>query len=189
MLGDRLRAVHPGRWPERPTWICVVRLRDGARVVLGRDDVPLPHLADAVEASSAVPGLLTPVALGGTDYVDGGTHSTTNVDLVARLGFDLVVVVAPMTAVPSALRRRPDWGKLLHSRVLAAEVGEVRATGTTVLVVQPTAADLAARHGDVLSSGQVGPVAEQAFASTVDRLRRPDAARAVALLESARSAD
>jgi NTE family protein len=189
VLGDRLRAVHPARWPDAPTWICAVRLRDGARVVFGRDDVPLPHLAEAVEASSAVPGLLTPVTLGGIDYVDGGAHSTTNADLVARLGFDLVVVVAPMTAVPSALRRRPDWGKLLHSRVLAAEVGEIRARGTRVLVVQPTATDLAARHGDVLSSGQVGPVAEQAFASALERLRRPDAARAAALLESARPAD
>lgn len=190
VLGDRLRAVHPTRWPEAPTWICAVRLRDGARVVFGRDDVPLPHLPDAVEASSAVPGLLTPVTLGGVDYVDGGVHSTTNADVVARLRFDLVVVVAPMTAVPSVLRRRrPDWGKVLHSRVLAAEVASIRATGTTVLVVQPTADDLAARHGDVLSAGQVGPVAEQAFASTVSRLARPDAARAAALLESARSAD
>lgn len=60
--------------------------RDGARVVFGRDDVPLPHLAEAVEASSAVPGLLTPVTLGGIDYVERGAHSTTNADLVAGWG-------------------------------------------------------------------------------------------------------
>ena len=28
-----------GDWPERPLWICALRLRDGARVVFGRDEV------------------------------------------------------------------------------------------------------------------------------------------------------
>lgn len=185
VLGDRLRAVHPDRWPSTPTWICALRLRDGHRVVFGRDDVALPHLADAVEASSAVPGFLAPVRLGGTTYVDGGVHSTTNADLVARLAFDLVVVVAPMAATPAALRRRPDAGRALHSATLAAEVRSLRAGGGAALVLQPTEADLAVRGADPLDPARSGPIADQAHASASARLARADAAAAVEVLTAA----
>ena len=97
-LGDRVRALHADRWPEQPTWIVAYRTRDGRRVVFGRDDVDVPDLATAVEASSAVPGRFAPVRLPSGRYLDGAVFSPTNVGLVAGLGFDLVVVSAPMSA-------------------------------------------------------------------------------------------
>lgn len=137
VLGDRIRRTHDEPWPEQPTWICAVRLADGRRVVFGRD-VDHVHLATAVEASSAIPGYFEPVDHDGDAYVDGGIHSPTNADLLARLGFDLVVVSSPMSATRAALRR-PRWSgaRALHAATLAREVQAVRGAGTPVLVLQP----------------------------------------------------
>ncbi len=136
-LGDRIRRTHDEPWPERPTWICAVRLADGKRVVFGRD-VDSAHLATAVEASSAIPGFFEPVEHEGVAYVDGGVHSPTNADLLAELEFDIVVVSSPMSGTRSALRR-PRWSgaRSLHAATLAREVAALRNAGTPVLVLQP----------------------------------------------------
>ena len=136
-IGDRIRRTHDEPWPSRPTWICAVRLSDGRRVVFGRD-VDDAHLATAVEASSAIPGYFSPVDHDGHAYIDGGVHSPTNADLVAGLGFDVVVVSSPMSATRGALRR-PQWtgARALHAATLGREVRRIRAAGTPVLVLQP----------------------------------------------------
>ncbi len=136
-IGDRIRRTHDEPWPDRPTWICAVRLADGRRVVFGRD-VDDAHLATAVEASSAIPGYFAPVDHAGQAYIDGGVHSPTNADLVADLGFDIVVVSSPMSATRGALRR-PQWtgARALHAATLGREVRKIRAAGTPVLVLQP----------------------------------------------------
>src|SRR5438445_194005 len=48
-------------------------------------------------ASCAVPWLFAPVEVDGVRYFDGGVHSPTNLDLLAGLGLDLVIVVSPMS--------------------------------------------------------------------------------------------
>jgi len=138
-IGDRIRRAYEAPWPDRPTWICAVRLADGERVVFGRD-VDDAHLATAVEASSAVPGYFAPVVHAGETYVDGGVHSPTNADLLADLAFDVVVVSSPMSGTRAALRRRTWTGaRALHAAVLAREVRRIREAGTPVLVLQPGA--------------------------------------------------
>ena len=141
----------------------------------------------AVEASSAVPGYFEPVRIGPHEYVDGGAFSPTNADLVAGLGFDLVVVISPMSAVPSALGiggfvdpRRS--GRALHARTLAREVAAVRERGTPVLVLQPTSADLAVMGGNALDNAAAPPVARAARRSVTALLARDVVADRVALL-------
>jgi NTE family protein len=166
LLGERIRALSSDRWPDRPTWICATRLRDGKRVVFGRDAVDAPDLGTAVQASSAIPGYFEPVHIGDHDYIDGATFSPTNADLVARLGYDLVIVVSPMSAVSAA--SGPSIGaagRAFSSRVLSREVAQVREAGTPVLVVQPAADDLRAMRGNPLDNDLASPVARQARAS------------------------
>jgi NTE family protein len=174
------------RWPETPTWIVATRLRDGKRVVFGRDDIDVADLGVAVEASSAVPGYFAPVTVDGRAYFDGGTWSPTNADLTAGLGFDLVVVVSPMSAVPSALGRVPMLNpRTVASRALAREVAAVLSRGTSVLVLQPTAADLEVMGGDALDDDGSGPVVRQAQTSVRARLEHPDVKNRVAVLRRA----
>lgn len=182
-IGDRIRAMFDGMWPARPLWICALRLRDGARVVFGRDDTDTPDVGTAVEASSAIPGYLQPVAIDGETYVDGGAHSPSNADIVADLGLDLVVVISTMSAPWTALRPSPNIGsRALASWVLEREVRAIRAAGTPVLVLEPTAEDLGVMGTNAMNMARRAAVAEQARATTVQRLTHPAAADLVARL-------
>ena len=69
-MGDRMRRLHPKRWPSEALWISALRLSDGERVVFGRDTRPEPDVGTAVEASSAIPGYFSPVTIDGERYVD-----------------------------------------------------------------------------------------------------------------------
>lgn len=169
-MGDRYRALLPA-WPDRHLWLCALRMADGRRVTFGRDDHPPVDVGTAVEASSAVPGFFRPVTIGGSDYVDGGVWSATNADLVAGVGFDTVVVVAPLSATRDALALdRNSVNRAYHRSVLQAELQRVRATGTATIVVEPTRADVDVLTGDPLAGGPRVDVAEQAFASMTARL-------------------
>jgi len=182
-IGDRIRQMMNGRWPDQPLWICALRLRDGARVVFGRDEVDSTDVGTAVEASSAIPGYLQPVEIGGETYVDGGAHSPSNADVVSGLGLDLVVVVSPMSAPWTALRPTPNIGsRALASWVLEREVRGIRASGTPVLVLEPTAEDLEVMGNNAMNPARRSAVAEQARLTTIQRLTHPAAADLVARL-------
>ena len=181
-LGDRIRRTHTHDWPERPTWICSVRLSDGERVVFGRDLVDA-DLATAVEASSAIPGFFEPVDHDGESYVDGGVHSPTNADLLAGLGFDMVVVSSPMSGTRDALRR-PRWhgARPLHAARLAREVQAVRAAGTPVLVLQPGPEVVDVVGPNAMDTGRRRAVAEVAYETVREHLRSPRVAERLGLL-------
>lgn len=184
-IADRAGQIHPEPWPELPTWICAVDLDNGRRVVFGRDDVEA-DIGSAIHASSAVPGYLAPVSLNGNRYVDGGSHSTTNADLLAALSLDLVVVCSSMTAV-QAESAWPDGpiGRAWHSRTLRREVQRIRAKGTAVLVLQQTTDDLAVRTDDNMDGGDRSAMADVCAAartSTRARLAHPDSSVAQRIL-------
>ena len=182
-IGDRIRAMFDGVWPDKPLWICALRLRDGQRVVFGRDDVKVPDVGTAVEASSAIPGYMQPVGIDGETYVDGGAHSPSNADVIAGLGLDLVVVISTMSAPWTALRPSPNIGsRALASWVLEREVRAIRASGSAVLVLEPTAEDLTVMGTNAMDPERRAVVAEQARSTTVQRLAHPAAADLVARL-------
>lgn len=185
VIGDRIRRTHDQPWPDRPTWITAVRLRDGRRTVFGRDlDVDV-DLATAVEASSAVPGWFAPVRHQGVAYVDGAVHSPTNADLVADAGFDVVVVSSPMSATRAALRRlRAPSARGLHTATLAREVAAVRAAGTPVLVLQPGPEVVDAVGPGSMDMSRRGDVARVAHETVAAHLRAPALAERLALLRS-----
>jgi NTE family protein len=87
-----------------------------------------------------VPGYFEPVTVAGERFVDGGAWSLLNLDLLAGLGLDLVVVSAPLSTT--------DWvaidpGNALRVPARARqerEAAQVRRSGTRVLVFQPDAA-------------------------------------------------
>jgi NTE family protein len=84
------------------------------------------------------------VRIGGRDYLDGGAWSATNADLVAGLGLDAAVVLAPLSISTS----RGGWrGERLrrayHRSVLSREVDVVHRNGTDAIVVEPHPDDLA----------------------------------------------
>jgi NTE family protein len=80
-------------WSDRDLRITSVDADTGVPIVFDR--LSGVSLADAVEASSAVPGIWPVVPLGGRRYIDGGARTMANADLAA--GFDPVLVLMPQT--------------------------------------------------------------------------------------------
>ena len=185
VMGERVTALHADRWPDSPTWIVAYRTRDGRRVVFGRDDVEVPDLATAVEASSAVPGRFQPVRIASGRYIDGAVFSPSNVDVVAGLGFDLIVVSSPMTSVPGAFRPDNSLGaraRAWSTGLLSGEVAAVTAQGTPVLVLEPGADDMTLMRAPGPEYDRGPGVAESAYRSVLERLDDPTASSSVGLL-------
>ena len=167
-------------WPADPLWVCTVRLRDGERVVFGRDRVA--SVADAVSASCAVPGYFAPVTIDDERYVDGGAYSLTSLDVVADLELDLVLVSAPLGSADAVA---PDIGNAMRAPAraqLAREVSRVRRRGTRVLQIQPDRRLRAVMGTSTMSAAKRAPVAlaTREYAAAVLReqwpLRRPRSA-------------
>ncbi|MEZ5246416.1 MAG: patatin-like phospholipase family protein [Acidimicrobiales bacterium] len=183
-LEKRMNELLPDGWPEQPTWIVAVRMFDGRRVVFGRDDVR-GTVGQAVRSSSAVPGYYTPGRVGDREYIDGGVHSSTNLDLAAMLGFDLVIVSSAMTAAEGSRNWVTDPTRAWFSGKLDDEVAEVRARGTAVAVIEPDRDTIGAldKHADNARAN-----AAEAGAAAVDRvLARPEGAGLVELIGRAAS--
>jgi NTE family protein len=174
MVAGLRRAVGE-RWPDRPLWICAVRLDDGRRIVFGKKESPPASMATAVAASSAIPGFFAPVEHGGVRYVDGGAHSPTNLDLLEGLGLDLVVVSSPMSTVGGTLRLAADFpGRLLSRLRLAQEARRVRSGGTVVVTFQPNHADQQVMGPNAMDPSRRRPVVEQARQSARRRLEQKE---------------
>ena len=99
-LKNTVRRAVPSGWSPHPNlWIVATDYESGERVVFGRDGAPACDLADAVAASCAIPGFYHPVSIAGHPYMDGGVASTSNLDLLADLGLDLVICLNPMSSL------------------------------------------------------------------------------------------
>ena len=171
-----LEAILPPGWPAEPLWICSVRQSDGRRVVFGRDSYP--DLAAAVTASCAIPGVFRPEVIDGAAFVDGGAHSPTNADLLARSELDLVIVSSPMSMAGGGLRFALDQPARRWSRALLdAEALTLRRRGASVVAFQPTRTDLEVMGLNAMDRSRRAPVARQARESTLRRLERADTRR------------
>ncbi len=135
----------PVGWPPKPLWLCAVDIDSGRRVVLGRPGrAPLASLQTAVAASCAIPGIYAPVRIGSRTLVDGGIHSTTNLDLAVTAGCSLVICAAPMAydtggSLPSPLTQLV---RRVPARMVVDEMDAARKRGTEVLLIRPSAGEL-----------------------------------------------
>ncbi|MBF6125368.1 patatin-like phospholipase family protein [Nocardia brasiliensis] len=146
-LAERL---NPGRaWVPHPaTWLVSMDYETGQRVPFGAPDAPTAPLGAALRASWAVPGWFPPVAIDGRRFIDGGAGSTASVDLLVPAKLDELVVLAPMASTGKIPASGPGHflERQLRNRMSAAldaEIAQLRATGTKVLRIDATAADLA----------------------------------------------
>jgi NTE family protein len=164
----------PEAWPEAPLWLTTVDISTGRRVVLGRPGAPECTLRKAVMASAAIPGFYRPVRVGSRVLVDGGAHSSSNLDLAVRAGCKLIVGVVPMAfdtaTAPAALmqlvRRWP-------ARSLAAETALARRKGAEVLLLRPTAAEVALHGMNLMRPDGLDRIARAAYDATARALATP----------------
>ncbi|HEU4658548.1 MAG TPA: patatin-like phospholipase family protein [Capillimicrobium sp.] len=168
----------PDGWPDGDQLrIVATDYRTGKRVCFGRKDAPEAGVADAVAASCAIPAFYHPVTIAGRRYVDGGLCSASNLDLLCGEGLDVAICLNPMSSADKVRALTPSqrlaaamrgWS----GRRLEHEVGKLEAAGTQVIVLTPTAEDLAVMGTNLMSRKRRAEVTEQAERSMARELRR-----------------
>jgi NTE family protein len=161
----------PAEWPERALWLTTVDIVTGRRVVLGRPGAPRADLPRAVLASAAIPGLYQPVQVGRRSLIDGGAHSTSNLDLGVQADVDRIIGVVPLafdTSVPPGplaqiVRRIP-------ARQLHAEMELARRRHVEVLLFRPSASEIRNHGFNLMRPDGLERVAELAYEATVKAL-------------------
>ena len=179
-LKETIRSVAADGWPPHPNaWIMACEHDTARRVAFGRDDAPRASLADAVAASCAIPGFYRPATIAGRRYVDGGVASTSNLDVLAGLGLDLVICLNPTSSLHTPATRTVGdrvAGVLrqISGRLVGEEAKRLRASGTEVVLIQPTVHDLDVIGTNLMSSRRRNHVIEVATQTVTGHLREPE---------------
>jgi len=159
----------------------------------GLDHVPISR---AVAASAALPGLFTPVDIGGRWYVDGALKKTLHATVLLDMGLDLVLCLNPLVPFDAShsLRHRVLAGgvptiphlvegglpvvlsqtfrSLIHSRLELGLKGYASShPGVDVLLFEPDRRDPAMFLANVFAYGQRRALAEHAYQRTRADLR------------------
>jgi NTE family protein len=186
-LGDIGRMVEDvipsGTWSPHPgIRIVAMDYDSGERVVFGHPGAPVAGLAEAVVASCSIPGWFPPTRIGARRFVDGGTVSNTNADLLRAAALpggeplDEVIVLAPMAARgydrPSSVIGRIERGyRHRVTRQMLQEVISVRQEGDpAVTVLCPGPEDLEALGANLMDPSrrvQVLDVARRTVAASL----------------------
>jgi predicted acylesterase/phospholipase RssA len=150
----------------------------------GLDHVPI---SQAVQASSALPGLYPPVEIDGRHYVDGVLLKTLHASVPLEAGAELVICVNPVVPVDTIravesgfMKNRPnllDWGlptvlsqtfrTLVHSRLAAGMASyERKFQGADVVLVQPRRDDYLMFFTNIFGLSERRAVCEYAYEAT-----------------------
>jgi predicted acylesterase/phospholipase RssA len=155
----------------------------------GWDDVPISR---AVQASTAVPGLYTPVRIKGRSCVDGAVLKTVHASALLEDGVDLLIVLNPLVPIDTTADRRsrapgePDLVEeglptvlsqavrgVLYSR-MRATLGRYRhhAPGTDVVLVESGRDEYGLFYAPMFSFSAREQVCALAYVATLRDLRR-----------------
>jgi NTE family protein len=171
----------PKAWPDKALWLTTVDIVTGRRVVLGRPGAPEVDLPRAVLASAAIPGIYQPVQVGRRSLIDGGAHSTSNLDLAVQAGVERIIGVVPL-AFDTAMPPGP-LGQLVRNipaRQLHAEMALARRRGVDVLLFRPSASEVRNHGFNLMRPHGLEQIAELAYEATVKALQTERFAEAFA---------
>lgn len=86
--------------------IVATDLNTGDEVRFGEPGLDHVPISEAIRASTALPGLYTPVRIENRTYVDGALMRTVHASLVLESGADLLIAVNPLVAFDASKLRR-----------------------------------------------------------------------------------
>ena len=175
----------------RPLRIISMQLDSSELVAFGSDGTSHVPISNAVQASTALPGLYCPVEIDGEDYIDGVARRTVNASLALEAGVDLLFCLNPIVPVNTM----PEVGlEGLHphlvdhglpsvlSQTFRAAIHSRRRTGfrdyahrfpdADVILVEPDLEDPSLFFSNIFSFSNRHAVCERAYRSTRAELRR-----------------
>jgi NTE family protein len=182
--------VHSDRFDAFPRRLLVVAvdLDSGEAVAFGQDGKRNVPVSQAVQASTALPGLYRPVRIGGRDYVDGGVKKTAHINLAIQNGADLVICVNPIVPYLNDTAKGPLRGHLsnrgvtwvldqvmrimLHGRMqYGMERYRREHPEVDILLVEPTRDDLRMFGYNIMRYSARRVVAEHGYRTALEYFR------------------
>jgi len=97
---------------QRELLVVAVDLDRGEAIPFGAPGHRDVRVSQAVQASTALPGLYRPVRIGRHDYVDGGVKKTAHINLAIQRGARLIFCINPIVPILNDGARRPLNGPL-----------------------------------------------------------------------------
>lgn len=120
-IPNQFRDLH--RLTKRELYISAMNLDTAERVIFGHNENTSVTVSQAVQASTALPGLFKPARLNGVDYVDGSVRRTANIDVAIEHGADLVICYNPFRPFSNRLRRIEQNGSYVIQGTPLADSG------------------------------------------------------------------
>ena len=187
----------PGRTDDfnklgKKLYIVAADLDSGESVIFGKKYWSHIPISQAVQASSALPGLYPPVEFEGRHYVDGVLLKTLHTSVILEEGLDLTFCINPI--VPVDTRSSVDEGfmrrgklidrgmpsvlsqtfrTLIHSRMeLGFATYASRYEGSDLLLFEPHKEDYRMFFTNIFSFSSRKAVCEHAYQNTLAQLRQ-----------------
>lgn len=114
----------------KPIGVVAATLGSGEPIVFRSGDT-----GTAVRASSAVPGIFMPVAIGDREYVDGGLVAPVPVRFAREMGGELVIAVN-ISSSPSATPAKDTTGLILQTfSIMGQRLNMFELEGSDVVVI------------------------------------------------------
>jgi NTE family protein len=121
--------------------------------MFGAPGAPGLSVAEAVQASCAIPGVFRPVRSGGRSYVDGGAWSPTNMDAAHVTRGDRVLCLNPTGSLGRTGGVFAGAVGPVSRSAAAAEGLVLRRRGAAVTTVNPDRASAAAMGRNLMDAG------------------------------------
>lgn len=181
---------------QRQLYVVAMHLDSADVVVFGEPEFDHVPISSAIQASTALPGLYTPVEIDGRYYIDGVARRTVHASVALDAGADLLFCINPI--VPVNIQLEQHAGRLLSeeqdgptlanqglpavfSQTFRAIVDSRKQTGfqkyehthpdSDLILIEPKCEDTSLFYSNIFSFKNRHDVCEHAYQSTRRHLR------------------
>lgn len=108
-------------------YITAMNLDTAERAVFGHDEDCSLTVAEAVQASTALPGFYKPARINEIDYVDGGVRRTASIDVAIEHNADLIICYNPFRPFSNRVTHKyvPERGEFITEGTRLADQGVI----------------------------------------------------------------
>jgi NTE family protein len=131
--------------------VAVVELESGRRIIFDGTEDPPVSVAEAVQASCAIPGVFRPLSVDGASYVDGGVWSPTNIDVAEVKQGSRVLCLNPTGSMRSPTATPVAAIAAVSRGAAQLEAAALRRRRASVRVISPDRDSAEAMGGQLMN--------------------------------------
>jgi NTE family protein len=131
--------------------VAAVELESGRRIIFDGTEDPPVSVAEAVQASCAIPGVFRPLSVDGASYVDGGVWSPTNIDVAEVKQGSRVLCLNPTGSMRSPTATPVAAIAAVSRGAAQLEAAALRRRRASVRVISPDRDSAEAMGGQLMN--------------------------------------